>query len=1086
MKRLLILLLGGAALAAPVALAQSVVVLINSDLFEPYGVAVDTNNNYYITDSGNNRIVEFMAGSNGRTNFAGAPGFAGRGYADGPGYLARFNNPEGIVAARGGFVVADSGNNRIRFVGLDSTVSTLAGNGSTGFTDNTNGLNAAFNSPAGLAADAAGNIYIADLVNGAIRKLDLNNAVTTVATGFLRPSAVAVDNTGRIFVADSGNNAIEVISPGGAVSLLAGSGSGQISGYLDNYIATHALFNNPRGLFWVGGTNNTLVVSDSGNQVLRRIYYNAGVGTNSVDTLPGTGNGLLLSPVGLAQDNNGNLLIVDLRAGALLQIVATQPQQKITSPVIGTVTLVLDQNNNPSAVITAVTNATFNNDVVVAISAEPGTETFYTRDGSDPSAANGATPPPFQVGQTTLPTSIIDTTIPHAAPNTTLKAISVAQGRPSSDVVTAVFNFAVANPAIIGNNPGAVTLQCATTNALIYYTTDGTDPTTGSALYTLGTRLNIVNGTNDIVLKVRAFKNGYANSAVVAQTFYFNNLQTSSIGIVRDFVAGVGATIVVPVVAKLNTNDVLKTVQFRVEVTPNGGAPALPTSLSVLPITTNDFIQVTPPGTNAPLALPYNLGSATGLEVGYLSSNVVEIVGGATVAMVAVSLPTNAVVGQTYSVGVLYPSGTSDGFQTPVVLSALTNRTITISNIAYVVGDSAQATWYNAGDFGNGNLNNNDVINAFNASIGIRVPYAVSDVFDAMDAYPEDTPGSVGGDGQITFLDWQVIFDRSLRVNVNNWQRAWGGPNPLKRTNTVATLNGSPLLPAQQVAANPAALRPWYRDATVQAGVVEYAQPGTVVSVPVALNVVATQGVSGLQFLASVQPGAGAPPLTTAPQFLSARGFAPANFSAAQTAAVGCGWLVGGLGQTVTGSGTVVGHVTFTVPPGAQPGQSYSIHFLNPDGSTRTADGTYAFYRFQSVPGTVWVQTSAQTPPNVISDEWRTHFFGSLTNVLSDPTADPDGDGVNNLQEFLAGSNPLKARFQLLSNQWRDTLPDGLLLKWLASPGAAYTIQSATDPVNGPWTPVGQLTAPAFGPQQYLPPAQPGQPRLFYRIQENF
>jgi hypothetical protein len=67
-------------------------------------------------------------------------------------------------------------------------------------------------------------------------------------------------------------------------------------------------------------------------------------------------------------------------------------------------------------------------------------------------------------------------------------------------------------------------------------------------------------------------------------------------------------------------------------------------------------------------------------------------------------------------------------------------------------------------------------------------------------------------------------------------------------------------------------------------------------------------------------------------------------------------------------------------------------------------------YDFESFPAKVWVGTAAHTPAEVISDEWKQHFFGSLDNALSAPDADPDGDGVSNLQEYKAGKQPTARR----------------------------------------------------------------------------
>ena len=119
--------------------AQTIDVVVTNGLVEPHSVAVDSGGTLYITDQGGisflgqssaNRIVKFNPTTSSLSYLAGDP--AGTtGTNDNPtagaGYTARFFNPAGIVAARGGFVVADSGNHTIRYVGTDGVVSTLAG-----------------------------------------------------------------------------------------------------------------------------------------------------------------------------------------------------------------------------------------------------------------------------------------------------------------------------------------------------------------------------------------------------------------------------------------------------------------------------------------------------------------------------------------------------------------------------------------------------------------------------------------------------------------------------------------------------------------------------------------------------------------------------------------------------------------------------------------------------------------------------------------------------------------------------------------------------------------------------------------------
>jgi hypothetical protein len=220
----------------------------------PYAMAVDRSGNVYIADSGNHVIRRIDAFSGMVTTLAGT-GQAGT--QNGPGPVARFNSPQGVaVDAAGTVYVADTGNHVIRRIAADGSVTTLAGTlGTPGYADGAAGA-ALFRGPSGVAVDASGQIYVSDGLNGTIRMVSLS----------------------------------------GQVSTLAGNGK---QGDSDG-VGQGARFANPTALFV--DAQYVLYIADSGNHKVKTLQVFNGVGT--VQTLAGTG---------LASDAEGENLSIGLR-----------------------------------------------------------------------------------------------------------------------------------------------------------------------------------------------------------------------------------------------------------------------------------------------------------------------------------------------------------------------------------------------------------------------------------------------------------------------------------------------------------------------------------------------------------------------------------------------------------------------------------------------------------------------------------------------------------------------------------------------------------------------------------------------------
>jgi len=257
----------------------------------PAGVAFD-NNNLYVCDSANSTIRQISLATGVVTTIAGQPGVAS--FQDNTSQPTFFNHPEGIAYdGAGNLYIADSGNNVIRRLQISSgAVTTIAGNVTVsppGFADGT-GTAANFSNPLGICYDGAGNLYVADSGNSAIRKVTnitggANAGVVQTLAGspttstFYWPQGVVFANP-YLYVVDSGYDAVFQVTatPPGVATVLAGSGN---AGDVDGTGAA-AQFNWPEGI----ATDNTnLYIADTLNSTIRQVTISSG----AVITLAGQG-----------------------------------------------------------------------------------------------------------------------------------------------------------------------------------------------------------------------------------------------------------------------------------------------------------------------------------------------------------------------------------------------------------------------------------------------------------------------------------------------------------------------------------------------------------------------------------------------------------------------------------------------------------------------------------------------------------------------------------------------------------------------------------------------------------------------------
>ncbi len=450
----------------------------------PNSVAVDASGNIYISDEQNYRIRKVAAATGIITTVAGngTSGYSGDG---GIATQAKLSEPHGIaIDGSGNLYIADTSSNCIRKVASSGIITTFAGicdgwgGGYSG--DGGQATSALLFLPLSVAVDGSGNVYIADSANSLIRKVTTNGIISTIGgscTGYSSynfctkprgyggdggpatsatlnyPTGISVDGSGNVYFSDYKNYRVRKIAAGTSIiTTVAGNGTSGYSG--DGGAATAAEVSKPWGV--AVDSSGNIYVADWMNQSVRKIT-SAGV----INTIAGNGtagysgdggaatSAAMEDPEGVAIDRSGNLYIADTDNNRI-RVVGTSNQATPTfSPTPGTYT---------SAQTVAISDST------------NGTTIYYTTDGTIPTASSTRYTGPITVNSTE-----------------TIRAVAVT-GSTISSVATAVYT--INSPLTFVPAAGdyasalAVIISSSTSGATIYYTTDGTTPTTLSAQYT--------------------------------------------------------------------------------------------------------------------------------------------------------------------------------------------------------------------------------------------------------------------------------------------------------------------------------------------------------------------------------------------------------------------------------------------------------------------------------------------------------------------------------------------------------------------------------------------------------------------------
>ena len=333
---------------------------INSILNQPEGLCLDKWGNVYFADAGNSRVRKIDMATGIITTVAGkdSVGYNGDNIAATNAKL--FVSDDVDIDTAGNLYIADGKNYRVRKISaLTGIITTVAGNGIPG-NNGDGGLatNAQLQGVYGLRLDKAGNIYIADMDNYRIRKVNINTGVinTIAGTGVAgfsgdgglatnaklnSPGHISIDTSGDVLFSDTWNNAVRKITiTTGVISTIAGSPTGAVGYSGDNGPATDALHNQPVGVYT--DRENNICIAEYGNGTIRRIDAATGIittvagcGVPGFSVEEGIATTLELIPEDMAFDNSGTMYLADYGNNRIRKMYSTVgvPTSPMQQPV---------------------------------------------------------------------------------------------------------------------------------------------------------------------------------------------------------------------------------------------------------------------------------------------------------------------------------------------------------------------------------------------------------------------------------------------------------------------------------------------------------------------------------------------------------------------------------------------------------------------------------------------------------------------------------------------------------------------------------------------------------------------------------
>jgi len=463
---------------------------IDAEIFSPQFEVFDASGNLYFADTPPCVVRMVNATTGVITTVAGTAWSSGDSGDNGPATSATLNYPVGLAFdSHGNLYISENGGNRIRMVATGTgTITTVAGTGTGGFSGDSGVPTAAeLNGPGGLAFDHNGNLYVADGANNRIREITPNagviatGTITTVAggnngayngdgiaatTAYLNyPYGVAVDASGNIYIADTENHRIRKITKStGLISTIAGTGTtgDSASTATSTTLATSVEIGYPNQVALDSSGN--VYFADNGNNRVDEVAVTTGyfsvVAGNGQSGFNGNGPAIgaeLNSQAGVVVDGNLNVFIAD-SGNSLIREVAPGASTQTATPYFSVA---------PGPVNSGQT--------VEILDATPSAVIYYTTDGSTPTTSSPVYSAPIAINKVM-----------------TINAIAQASGLtvslPASGAYTIILPVA-ATPVF--SPPGGnftsvqnVTITDSSPGATIYYTTDGSYPSTSSPVYT--------------------------------------------------------------------------------------------------------------------------------------------------------------------------------------------------------------------------------------------------------------------------------------------------------------------------------------------------------------------------------------------------------------------------------------------------------------------------------------------------------------------------------------------------------------------------------------------------------------------------